>query len=316
MFTSERFRLKSSKLFSLKNSSSKCVFCLLLMIAVVVILYVSGRYRHFALNFNLFQVYELRSAARGFGLSTAVSYLISMAGDIILVMLLYALYSKRLKLSVFLVIVQLLNFSIGGQKSILFKLILGLGFFFMYEKILKGKLVQWTNGLLAVALAEYVCFKTYLLNNLIIRRACFLTNLLSYNYFDFFTTHTPDYYAQSFLRHLGVASEYPPISFMIGDVYYNNPFTCANNGLIADAITNFGWIGILLLPIILIALFCLFDRAAKKLPPVIYICSATTIAVGLTNTFLPTCLLTHGFLVLLICLFVISKQIEIEENKL
>lgn len=286
------------------------VFAGLLCLVTLVVLFVSGYYRHFTVTFHLSEVYEIRAMARDYGLPKILSYLLSMASPIILLTALYMFYIKKRFIAVCLICVQLLNFGIAEHKNILFMLIIGIGVYFYYDRLLKGKFIHWLNVLLSASVLEYVCFGSFKLASVFVRRACFVTSNLSFCYFDFFTTHTPDYFAQSFLRHFGVVSKYPKIAFMISDVYFNQPEMVSNNGLVADAITNYGIVGAVVLPLILATILKIFDKATKKLPAKIYVVVAISMAISLQNTFLMTCIFTHGFLIMLIWLCVFSKLLE------
>lgn len=136
----------------------------------------------------------------------------------------------------------------------------------------------------------------------------FLPNLLNEYYFDFFSGNVPDYFRQSFLRNFGFESEYEKIPNMIGYSYFNRPDMVANNGLISDAITNMGIIGIVISPLFIVTFLWLYDNATHNLDRKIYIMSSIYIAYTLIGSFMLPALLTHGFIAMVIILFLLPRD--------
>lgn len=82
-------------------------------------------------------------------------------------------------------------------------------------------------------------------------RTEFLPVLIGSNFYDFFTTHEPDYFRTSILSRFGVSSPYTDvgINFLISGIYSSYGYqSSANNGLISDAITNMGIMGLFVMP--------------------------------------------------------------------
>lgn len=125
---------------------------------------------------------------------------------------------------------------------------------------------------------------------------------IQYCFFDFFTSHTPDFFRQSFLRFFGFTSPYPNLAYMIGNIYLKQSNLSANNGLISDAVANMGYLGIFIMPICLGFVLKLLDNASEKLDVRLYIALALYTSIMLTNSFLFTVLLTHGLLVVILLL--------------
>ena len=94
---------------------------------------------------------------------------------------------------------------------------------------------------------------------------------------------------------------------MIGREYYGYDMG-ANNGLIADAMTNLGYGGIVVFPALISMVLKLFDRSSKGLDSRIYATVSVYVAMVLTNSFLFVSLLTHGLLVTILLLAAMKRD--------
>jgi len=218
---------------------------------------------------------------------------------------------KRFLIAGLFFVTQILSFSIDGLKSTLFMAVVALVIMWMPQFSLVGlkKLVlAGFCGISIVSVIQYIQTGNYNISDMIIRRIMFIPNLLSSYYFDFFMTHAPDYFRSSFMRQLGFVSPYEDkIGRIIGAYYLNSPTTNCNNGLVADAITNMGLIGILVMPLILILTFRILDKRVAGLDHRIYIASALYLSSVFLNTFYFTILLTHGLIILGIILGLLDR---------
>ena len=289
----------------------------LIAIALVlglITIYVSGKYAHFRMNFNLLGVYELRSEAGNNNLPTVFQYLFGWGRTIGSILIAYFIRKKKYGWAVFCVLFELLSFGYDGSKSTFFLLILAVGINFLprmgMEKINKWVLRGFVI-LVCCCNLIYIIMGNYIPASIIVRRVLYLPVEIARNYFDFFTTHQPDYLKQSFLRYFGAHSNYEPLSLMIGRIYYDAPTMGANNGLISDAVANFGYLGILIYPMVISAVFKWLDRSAKGLDPRIYVTVAVYVSLVMTNSFFTTILLTHGLLVAIIVLSMMKREKEI-----
>lgn len=157
--------------------------------------------------------------------------------------------------------------------------------------------------------------RNYLPISIIVRRVFYLPVRISKDYFAFFSTNTPDYFKQSFLRYFGFKSEYSlSISNMMGDLLFHSAGTSANNGLISDAMANLGYSGIIVFPLLIAVVLKLLDRSSKDLDSRIYATVALYIALTLTNSFLFTILMTHGLIVTILILGMMKRNDETISN--
>ena len=289
-----------------KNLNSTIIWSISLVFLAIV-LFISGKYTGFRFNFNLFEVYELREEASSFNLPGLVSYLYAASKAINPILLVYTLFKKNYSLSVIIVVIQFLSFGIDGSKSAFFMTILSVAIYFLSKNAVL-RLIPWLfSGLSLLGILEYHFLNSFNIVNIVIRRVMFVPNMLNYYYYDFFTTFTPDYFKQSFLRNFGFTSSYERIPNMIGSLYFNRPNMAANSGLISDAMTNLGLVGILIIPLILATIFRIFDNCTEGLDKRIYIMSSVYIAYVLISSFTLPALLTHGFIAMFIVLYLLPR---------
>ncbi len=279
----------------------------------LIVLYVSGRYAHFRLNFNLLNVYDLRMEARGYSLPTIIEYAFLWTRTINSIFVAYFIRKKRWGWAVACFFVQLLNFGVDGSKTTLFLAIFAVAISLMPKLELK-KINKWI--LIGISVLTLICFILFQwFDNLIplsivIRRVFFVPPFIQRYYFDFFTTHSPDFFRQSFLRHFGFVSPYPNIPYMIGNIYFNQNSMSANNGLISDGMANMGYFGVFAMPILLSIILKCLDRVSAGLDIRLYITVALYTSIVLTNSFLLTVLLTHGLLIVMILLKTMTRDKE------
>ena len=161
-----------------------------------------------------------------------------------------------------------------------------------------------------LAALEFATFHSFYLASLVIMRILFIPNRIGFWYFDFFTTHTPDYFRGSFLKYLGFQTPYPNQQYMITKHYMGTADAGSNNGLIADAMANLGIVGIIVFPILLIIVLKLLDRVMEGLDVRIKVSQAVSQTLIIISTFLLPMLFTDGLLIMLV-LFNAMKKAEV-----
>lgn len=280
----------------------------------ISILYISGKYMGFRFVLNFSSVYQMRDEARELQLPTLLTYIFDASKAVNLVLIVYAMQKKRIMLLLSLILIQILSFSINGSKTVLFSTALTVALYYVYKKKYLQLLPWVLSGLCILAYLEMEVLKTINLNAFIIHRVFFFPNQLGYNYYDYFTTFQPDYFRQSFLRWFGFVSPYGELSHLIGEVYYSMPDMGANNGLISDAITNCGRIGVIIMPAILAFVLRAFDGVLYGVDRKLYIVPAVSFAFILLSSFLTTVLLTHGMAAVFLVFLLLSSENQIHND--
>ena len=107
-----------------------------------------------------------------------------------------------------------------------------------------------------------------------------------------------------------IYSNYVSPGFLIGDVYFHNPAGNANANLWADGYANAGFLGIIIITLLLMLLLWIYDSISKKKDLRVALLLIAMPAYAITNTSLLTSLLSHGWLpaLLLMWYFPISNH--------
>lgn len=291
------------------------VILLVVIFFSVFVVFLSGKYAHFRLNFNLFNVYTLRDEVRALNMPVLFTYLFASAKVVIPIISIY-FYSIGKKMSaIMLVGIQFLAFSIDGSKSALFSIAIT---YFLYFILNTASLKSFTQSILGISLLsilEPVFFHSINIITLFVRRLMFLPNLLSIYYFNYFSGKEKDIFRQGILGRIGLQSPYKlSIPNLIGFNYFGSETMVANNGLFADAYSNLGIIGVIILPLMIVVMLRFLDGCTSGLPIKMLIAAIVTTAYTFISSSFFTVMLTHGFIIVCIVLWLIPKKGQKNEN--
>lgn len=284
--------MPSAKIRYINVKSNAFTYSVLIILTLTVI-YISGVYAHFRLHFNLLNVYDLREGARQFKLPLILQYLWPAAGNVLPIMMVNYLSQKKRFLYLLIGFIILLNFSINGLKSVLFKMIMCLWLFFINPyKIYKWIVIGCPVLCLLIIIVDNL-LQSNLLANIITRRVFFIPTFLDSLYYDFINnTHPIFFNSESSTK----------IAFEIGNIFFNKDGMRCNNGLFSDAYMNLGLFGCFVFPILYTYIFKYCDAVFKYINPTISVFATLLICTTLGSSILTTSLLTHGlFLLILIC---------------
>jgi hypothetical protein len=291
------------------DRDGKIILYLLLLLLSLTILFISWRYAGFRMNFSLLNVYDLREEARNYDIPIILSYLQGMAKSVLPVMFVYFILRKNKLFSASVAFIIFINFSINGLKSTIFYLFLAIIGYYFFKGSKSIRWYVWALILISIAgILEYRRFDTSIISSMIVRRVEFVPIMLNYQYYDFFSNHEYDLFRQSFLRYLGFQSPYETdFSFMVGE-QMGKPETRANNGLFSDAYANFGIIGIICFPFLLVLFMRLMNAYAIKMNERLLFIPIVATAISLMSTTFMTCLVTHGLIAILICMMAMGEK--------
>ena len=287
----------------------KPLFYSFIFVIVIGAIAITGIYNGFQINLRLDNVYELRRLQRDMDLPSFVGYFQPLAGVFVPFVIVYFLSKKRYLLSSLAIIIQILLFSFGGMKSYLCLIPVAILGYYLYRE----KRMNWFSWGLVIlnimALFEYVLRNSHLISGYIQRRTMFVTNLLSFRYYECFSSNTPDYLFQSVLRRFGFISQYNiPIPRLMGLEYYGNIATNANNGMIGDAFCNFAWFGLIVFPFLIVFALRFMDACAHGLNRRLLITVFVWYAIAFVNSSYFTVMLTHGFLFMCFILYIMPRE--------
>ena len=144
----------------------------------------------------------------------------------------------------------------------------------------------------------------------------FLPALITEYYVDFFSTNSPDFFRQGMLRRIGFESIYDrEISYMIGAVYSIDGINF-NSGLLSDAVSNLGIVGVFVMPVVFAIFLKIFDRCAEGLDTKVIFTASIVVAWFALSSTLTTMLFTHGVFILMIFLRLMPRENALKLNDL
>lgn len=266
-----------------KNANFLIVVISVVVIASVII--VSGVYAGFRINLSLENVYDLRMEARTFNMPLLLKYTHAAAGNVLPLLMMYFIFRKNKVMIYVIAFIGLMEFSIAGQKSAIFKIAFCLLLSFWkindYKKIIIPMFLTLCVG--AIVDNHINSFPT--IANLVIRRVMYMPQMLHTIFYDYIMNHGPIFFAPKAFGHL---------NFTIGDIYFGHPQMNANNGMFTDAIVNLGWAGCVIFPMILGFFFNLCQSAFKgKNRGIIFYTTLIAVTTFMSTAF-TTSLLTHA----------------------
>jgi hypothetical protein len=256
------------------------------------------------------QVYDIRSEARGYQTSFITGYLATAADNLLPVILVYFLLTKKRLLVIIIGFIIMLNFGIAGIKQVVLLLFIALiGVYFIKNLKISNNFIWGFGFLLLLGYFEFVIYDTYFITALSTYRVFFIPAKLHYVYYNFFSQNELDYFRQSFLKIFFESPYKENIGFLMGYEDIGDITARANNGLFTDAYFNFGVIGVIIFPVIVVFILKILDGAVIGLPEkflFIIIASTSFVLLGLPFS---TALFSGGILSLIILLLSIPKNV-------
>ena len=297
-----KFRLNSPKI-------GKGFVWSLLLILVLTVIYISGRYTDFRFHLGIFDVYKLRFEEREFQLPLLLSYVHTAAASLLPVLMIYFFIIKKPIISLIIGFIIFLNFGIGGHKFILFILILSLmGYwFFRFNRLFY---FCWILILILVlSLIEFYLFDSFFVSSLFTYRTILVPSQLHFSFFEFFINNEFDFFRQGILRWFGFNSPYSiNIDFLVAYEISKDITSRANNGLFSDAFMNLGYLGPIIFPLFLITVIRLIDMCSKGLEDKLLFVPVVIVSLTFLSTTLTTALLTNGIFLLMITLLLLPRN--------
>ena len=276
-----------------------------------LVMFISGRYTHFRLMLSISNVYGIRAEAAQYSIPGFLSYPLSMAPIALAILLVYWLERKKYLVSAGIIVVYLFLFSIKGNKSTFLFLLLLLAGYFFYREWMYRYLPVGLSALAALAVIWYRFTGTEnILGNLFFRRMMFVPVHLSQSYCRFFSGNPLNLSRDGILHWFSFSPVYSTnIPRLIGE-YLDAPAMNGNNGLLGDLFANFPIpLGLLLLPLILIICFRLLDLFSHGLPGKLIVPICIYYMVGFQDTLWSTVLLTDGFLLAGLLLYIFPRKV-------
>lgn len=287
-----KFRFKGKSL----KPNQRLSFLVILTIILILPFFITYKTNVNLKNFLLIDIYETRAIQSEMS-NPFLGYIYAWLGRIIIPIALILSIASNSK-SKFLLLIFLLSylFLIGAHKTILIGSIVIIIFYYIPKKYI---ITSVSLSVLFILLLGEIIFATthnYFIANLITRRVFFTPALLDTFYFDFFNGK-PLYWSYSFLHSfINYPYDEQPTK-LIAYQYFGSSEMSANNGIISDGFSNFGWIGIIINIVIVSGIFSFFNslRISHKFFGIFIL-----FFFSIVSSALPTLLLTHGGILLMI----------------
>lgn len=290
-------------------------------IAVFISLYVYGQLIIGGglgrLNFNLYDVYIVRNDYLS-SMGPFMGYLVPWQAYVInMLSLSYTIYFKKTVLAFLVVFFQVLIFGMTGFKSFLFAPILVIVLVFYLKNGNQKKIFFFmtisSTFILVFSNFIYFVYGDIMTPSIFARRLFYIPAKLHIIYYDFFLENPKIMLSNSILS---AFIEYPYNNKIVNliSLTFLGTDGNANVGFIGESFAHFGFIGIMLFSSILGIVLKLLDDVLKRLPIAL---SGTVIAIpafALTNSGLFTVMLTHGFLVAILFLWLIGNKNYLPER--
>lgn len=306
------FRLpKPFYIKGIKGGRSIFIVLAFLLIAIVTTqLIASTGLRNFNLDFM--RVYEIRDSAQLIGGSVLMSYLAiwmtKVFGPILMAIF---LLNRQYSIVIIIALMHVLWFGILQHKSIVFYPAL----IFLTFKFLKNdvSLSFLPIILLAVTIfcyATYYFFDDIIMLSMLVRRSLFTPALLTFDYFEFFSTNPHVYWSNSLLSGFSTYDYDAGITKIISE--YKGGTGGANNHFLASGYMQAGIFGLFIYAIIVIIVLNIFDSFQSAGAPQWLVVSVGTIPMHalITSADLPVALMTHGLGITMLALILVCYRQE------
>lgn len=306
-----QYRLPVLRLRGLSGKYIPKLFNLLAVCSMALVFYVCARYTHFRLTLDFINVYGIRTEAATYSLPTLLSYGLSMLSFLLPFLLLYYLLRRKWVWAGALLVTCLFHFSIGAHKSFFFMILATLAAYALYRRWM----LQWAPLELAAGAGVCLALRSTGLGlqlvSLFYRRFMFTPIRLSDCYHTFFSCSPLNLFRNGLLGKLGFD---PVYSISIPRVIAQQMLqqaTNANNGLVGDAFANLpGYVGIFLMPVVLVLTLRLLDAVSHRLDPRVTFVVCLYFSSSFMNTTWGTVLLSNGFLLACAVLYLFPRERE------
>lgn len=274
-------------------------------------------------TFSLSLVYETREQWKG-SISGVARYFYLWQANVVGPFLLIVGLAKR---KPWLVALALLNnitlFATSGLKSILFAPLGAAAAWAAVRWNPRGAMGRYLAllvvGILAIAAVDGLYLKPTvgrgLISSYTVRRVAYVPGLLTGLYVDYYSTHPKTYFTEG--RALSWTGAYPyelGIPQMIGYQYFDNPQMNANANLWAMGYADMGWLGMLLVTLVLVVILWVIDSLARHHSPAGVVGVLVMPMFTLSNTSLFVALLTWGLGLTILLLYLAPTSLFARES--
>ncbi|MGC5629538.1 hypothetical protein ACPYO6_14995 [Georgenia sp. Z1344] len=263
---------------------------------------------------GILDVYDVRDEYREnlTGAGGLAAYLIGWLGNVINPVIMAAgTLQRRLPIVLAGSLGQFVLYSTTGLKTFLLSVpaILIVGWAVGRSSKQRSVLLVWAAAALPVfTMAADRVLGSILFTSLLVRRFLVAPGRITVEYVEFFNVNPRLYLSNSVLSGW---VDYPydgSYMMIIGEKVTGSPGLSMNANVFAHGYANAGWVGVALIVVVLAVVLVSMDYAAHGLRPVIPAMVLLMPAITLSNSGLPTSLLTHGVAVAVVVLALFPRE--------
>lgn len=276
---------------------------LIFLIFASVLVWIYFNYNISLITYSIFstEIYEQRAY---FAASEKPKWLNYVIGNMWVVLYLcfgYFLNNKKYILIVVSIFFVYMNFSLNGSKSVLFGLLTFIVGYYGWTLLTLKRFFLFifiSTTVILVALGIHSDLGYYAAS-FSYRRVLADPAFISSCYFDFFINN-----GATIVSKINI---YQNLENIIGEKYYYNPLMSCNNGLMGEAVAMWGIWGCFIQPVVVAAFVTALNIASGSVSQRIKFGLSCIIVMTLVNTFLRTSMLSHGFILLIVMLFLFPQ---------
>jgi hypothetical protein len=296
-----------SKLSIIKGGDRVAIIISVLFVTLLIARYLSSGV---VLNLDFSKVYDYRLANEHLSGGAFINYLNSWTLKVFNIFAIsYFLLKKRFLLVVIFFLIQVYFYSASAHKSVLFMpfLIFGIWFYFKHNRSLRFIPIILSLVILTSMLTYYL-FGDLMASSLFSRRVFFVPAYLTYIYFEFFSYNTYVFWSNSITSSFLDYQYTQSIPFVIGD-YLGDNTLAANNGFISSGYAHAGLLGVAFYSTIVGYLLKFINRLSEGAMPIWFVLALciAPLRTLLTSSDLLTTMLTHGFFLIIILIFLVRR---------
>jgi len=230
----------------------------------------------------------------------------------------YGVIAKKYRWVVVAFTGELVIYSLGGLKQVLFGigLIVGLYLVMKFRNFGPALLTGLALFVLVCLISDKFIFHTTLgMTSFFTRRLVFLPGQLTGLYFDFFSNNHYALLSQSILRGFVGTIYSLPLPNLIGAAYFGSDKMHANGNIWADGYANFGYFGMLAATLILGAVLWLVDSIGEHRNTLLIVLTLGVPAFEFSNSAALTVIANHGVGILVLLLFLTPRDLLVNEHQ-
>jgi hypothetical protein len=259
-------------------------------------------------NLDFSKVYEFRRDNKDLASAGLLAYTNNWTYKIFNIFLFsFSLYRRRYFLALLVFILQVYFYAAAAHKVLLFLPFMVLGIWFYFKKTNSLIVVPFIFSMaILISIVTFYVFNDTLTSFLFSRRVFFVPAHLTFVYFEYFSQNAHVFWSNSILSQFITYPYDVSMTHVIGR-YLGNEDSGANNGFIASGFAHAGLLGVLFYSFIVGLILRLINDITLDAFPLWLAVSLCVVPLRslLISSDLFTTMLTHGFLVALIIIFLV-----------